>query len=93
MNAARPQPSASTVSAAPVPDLITHDQMRQALTQQIAHPLAPLITDFVHHQDCWWITSPDGWLRIEDAELSRTLDRQQQRFASGIYPPSPEASV
>ncbi|MCD5316174.1 hypothetical protein [Kineosporia babensis] len=59
--------------------------MTEALRDQQARPLAPLITDFVRYSGYWWIASPDGWLRITDPDLARTLDRQHQRFAKGLF--------
>ncbi|GLY33403.1 hypothetical protein [Kineosporia sp. NBRC 101731] len=85
MNAAHPHTSTQAANIEALPDLISHVQMRQALDRDTARHLAPLITDFINHVNHWWITSPDGWLRIDDARLTDTLNRQHQRFNHGLY--------
>ena len=62
---------------------LSRDEMDQALATGSAQHLSPLITDFVHHQNHWWVAYPDGWLSVEDNELIRLLNSQQRRFAGG----------
>jgi hypothetical protein len=60
---------------------LSREDMDQALATAAAQHLSPLITDFVHHQNRWWVAYSDGWLKVDDPELVNLLNSQQRRFA------------
>ncbi len=60
---------------------LSREDMDQAQATGAARHLSPLITDFVHHQNHWWVAYSDGWLNVDDPELVNLLNSQQRRFA------------
>ena len=50
-----------------------------------ASPLSDFITDYVQHQNHWWLLSGDAWLRIDDPELERILGTYQRRLLRGLF--------
>jgi hypothetical protein len=61
---------------------LTAQDMNDALAAGDAAHLSSLITDFVHHQNHWWIAYASGWLRVDDEDLSQLLTVQHQRFSA-----------
>ncbi|GAA2522487.1 hypothetical protein [Pilimelia columellifera] len=62
-------------SADELPPVLSHPQMRDAIQGGDARTLSKIVTDFVRYRDKWWITHPDGWIRIDDQQLIARLDR------------------
>jgi hypothetical protein len=60
--------------------LITHNEMRKHQEQETVRPLCRAIPDVVSWFGCWWMITPEGWLRIADTNVVRCLDRIRRRF-------------
>ena len=54
--------------------MITHNEMGNAFTAGRARTLCQAIPEFVRYWDDWWVSSPDGWLRITDTHLASRLN-------------------
>jgi hypothetical protein len=60
--------------------LISHREMQSARDAGRARPLTEAITEFVRYWGEWWVSSPDGWLRVTDAHLASRLDSARTRL-------------
>lgn len=60
--------------------LISNQEMQQHQLEGTARPLSPGIPDFISWYEAWWTATPDGWLRVADTNITRTLNRVRRRF-------------
>ena len=60
--------------------LITDREMQSALDQGRARPLCPDIPEIRRYYGAWWITCPQGWLRITDTHIADRLNRIRMRL-------------
>lgn len=62
------------------PVLISNEEMRNHQMAGEARPQSPGVPDFIVWRGIWWMATPDGWLRVADEIVARTLDRIRRRF-------------
>ena len=60
--------------------VITSQEMRAALITGRARPLSDAIPELVKHWGDWWVSSPDGWLKITDTHLASRFDQARTRM-------------
>ena len=60
--------------------LLTASEMQTAEAEGRVRPLSSDITEIRRYYGYWWLTCPDGWLRITDAYLTHRLDKIRQRL-------------
>lgn len=63
------RPAAQTPRAA-----VPLAQMQDALATGAAAPLSQTITDIVRYQSTWWLYDRDGWVPVDNEQLSASLD-------------------
>jgi hypothetical protein len=54
--------------------LISHNEMRVATEHGRSRPLCEDIPELRRYGGVWWISSPEGWLRITDIHLAAKFD-------------------
>jgi hypothetical protein len=60
--------------------VITNQEMRAAIITGRARPLTDTIPELVKHWGDWWVSSPDGWLKITDTHLASRFDQARTRM-------------
>jgi hypothetical protein len=60
--------------------VISHREMQVAATNGRARQLTDEIPEFRRYGGQWWITSPEGWLRITDTHFAACLDTVKMRL-------------
>jgi hypothetical protein len=60
--------------------VISNREMTTAISAGRARPLSDDIPELVKHWGDWWVSSPDGWLKITDAHLASRLDQARTRI-------------
>ena len=57
------------------------DQMQNALAAGQAAPLSQTITDIVRYQSNWWLYDRDGWVPVDNEQLTANLDAAAREMA------------
>lgn len=60
--------------------VIPHREMHVAAANGRVRQLTEEIPEFRRYQGCWWVVSPEGWLRITDTHLATCLDTIRTRI-------------
>lgn len=64
---------------------LTHQQMREHLTEGRAVPLSRLITDHAHYNGTWWLADRAGWHQITDDILTTKLNNLNNWVDGNLY--------
>lgn len=60
--------------------VIPHREMQAAANRGHARLLTEQIPEFRRYHGAWWVTCPEGWLRITDTHLTACLDTIKMRL-------------